>query len=72
MESEYIIKEMFGDKLLKIEKDEIKEINVDKWYNGFHLNSNYIILYFGAHWVPSCRLLNPNLNEEFYNPMLED
>ena len=72
MESENIIKELLGDKLLKIEKDEIKEVNFDKWYSEFHPNSKYIILYFGAHWVPTCRLINPNVKEKFYNPMLED
>ena len=36
MESENLIQEILGDKLLRCENNEIKEVNFNEWYNQFN------------------------------------
>ena len=67
------LKEIIGETVLarKPDSDELYQIPFDDFFNLQVHGSEYLCLYFGAHWAPPCRIFTTQL-DKFYRKVNKD
>ena len=67
MESTNKLQEILGDKLIKVENNNIVNVDFNAFFNAYTGKGEYLCLYFGAHWAPPSRLFTTMLKDKFYD-----